>query len=93
MKRSGIHGGSDCNGGNNQKCTINADGSIAGVQSGRCLDANAARVILWSCHGRANQRLTRTWPRGRGARAPGDQAVTGFFRTAAPSRMSPTRKG
>ncbi len=51
-----------CNGGNNQKWTINADGSIAGVQSGRCLDANAngTRVILWSCHGRANQRRTRS---------------------------------
>ncbi|WP_269750626.1 ricin-type beta-trefoil lectin domain protein [Herbidospora daliensis] len=49
----------DRNGGNNQKWTLNTDGSIAGVQSGKCLDANGTRVILWSCHGGNNQKWLR----------------------------------
>jgi hypothetical protein len=32
----------DCNGGTNQQWNVNADGTITGVQSGLCLDANGA---------------------------------------------------
>ncbi|MDX3266441.1 arabinofuranosidase catalytic domain-containing protein, partial [Streptomyces scabiei] len=40
---------------------VNPNGTITGVQSGLCLDANAGgtangtRTILWSCHGGTNQ--------------------------------------
>ncbi|MFI7448617.1 PHB depolymerase family esterase [Nonomuraea sp. NPDC049714] len=55
-----------CHGGDNQKWRLNADGTIAGVRSGLCLDAvgqgtaNGTRIQLYSCHGGANQRWTRT---------------------------------
>ena len=54
-----------CNGQNNQKWTLNANGSITGVGSGLCLDVNGAgtangtAVILWTCNGQANQRWVR----------------------------------
>ncbi|MFI5846075.1 RICIN domain-containing protein [Catenuloplanes sp. NPDC051500] len=54
----------DCNGQPNQQWSVNADGTITGVQSGLCLDvtgnatANGTRIDLWSCHGGANQRWT-----------------------------------
>jgi hypothetical protein len=53
----------NCNGQTNQQWTINSNGTITGVQSGLCLDANGAgtangtKIILWSCNsGQANQR-------------------------------------
>jgi poly(3-hydroxybutyrate) depolymerase len=51
----------DCNGQANQQWTVNANGTVTGVQSGLCLDAtgagtaNGTKVILWSCNGGANQ--------------------------------------
>lgn len=51
----------DCNGQANQQWNLNANGSIAGVQSGLCVDAsangtaNGTRIQLWSCHGGTNQ--------------------------------------
>ncbi|SCE83366.1 Ricin-type beta-trefoil lectin domain-containing protein [Micromonospora matsumotoense] len=51
----------DCNGGANQQWNVNANGTVAGVQSGLCLDANAGatangtKLILWSCNGQQNQ--------------------------------------
>ena len=51
----------DCNGQTNQQWNVNANGTITGVQSGLCLDANGAgtangtKVILWSCNGGTNQ--------------------------------------
>jgi hypothetical protein len=54
----------DCNGQPNQQWNLNADGSIAGVQSGLCLDAagnataNGTKIQLWACHGGTNQRWT-----------------------------------
>jgi hypothetical protein len=53
-----------CNGGTNQQWNVNANGTITGVQSGLCLDANGAgtangtKIILWSCTGGTNQRWT-----------------------------------
>ncbi|MFF0477721.1 endo-1,4-beta-xylanase [Streptomyces sp. NPDC004284] len=55
-----------CWGGDNQKWRLNSDGSIAGVQSGLCLDAAAngtadgTPIQLYSCWGGTNQRWTRT---------------------------------
>ncbi|NGO76333.1 1,4-beta-xylanase [Streptomyces sp. YC504] len=55
-----------CWGGDNQKWRLNSDGSIVGVQSGRCLDATAAGtangtlIQLYSCSNGSNQRWTRT---------------------------------
>ena len=55
----------DCNGGANQKWTINADGTIVGVQSGLCLDvtgastANGTLIEIWTCNGGGNQRWHR----------------------------------
>jgi hypothetical protein len=51
----------DCNGQANQQWTVNAGGTITGVQSGLCLDAYGAgtasgtKIIIWSCNGGANQ--------------------------------------
>ena len=51
----------DCNGQTNQQWNLNSNGTITGVQSGLCLDANGAatangtKIILWSCNGGANQ--------------------------------------
>ncbi|MEU7662048.1 endo-1,4-beta-xylanase [Streptomyces lincolnensis] len=55
-----------CWGGDNQKWRLNSDGSIAGVQSGLCLDtvaggtANGTLIQLSSCSNSGNQRWTRT---------------------------------
>ena len=55
----------DCNGGTNQQWTLNANGTISGVQSGLCLDvngnatANGTTVLLWTCTAAANQRWNR----------------------------------
>ncbi|MFI6115237.1 endo-1,4-beta-xylanase, partial [Kitasatospora sp. NPDC051164] len=55
----------DCNGGADQQWNINADGSIAGVRSGLCLDAvgagtaNATKIQLYTCwSGGSNQKWT-----------------------------------
>jgi hypothetical protein len=51
----------DCTGQTAQQWNVNANGTIAGVQSGLCLDANGAatangtKIILWSCGSGANQ--------------------------------------
>ncbi|MFI7006242.1 endo-1,4-beta-xylanase [Streptomyces sp. NPDC050145] len=55
-----------CWGGDNQKWRLNSDGSIVGVQSGRCLDAagngtaNGTLIQLYSCSNAGNQHWTRT---------------------------------
>ncbi|MEU8893171.1 endo-1,4-beta-xylanase [Streptomyces sp. NPDC048442] len=55
-----------CSGGDNQKWRLNSDGSLTGVQSGRCLDAaangtaNGTLIQLYSCSNGSNQRWTRT---------------------------------
>jgi alpha-galactosidase len=52
----------DCNGGANQRWTLNANGTVSSVSSGLCLDVNAnlttngSAVILWTCTAAANQR-------------------------------------
>ncbi|AUG78663.1 1,4-beta-xylanase [Kitasatospora sp. MMS16-BH015] len=55
----------DCNGGADQQWNANADGSIAGVQSGLCLDAvgagtaNSTKIQLYACwSGGSNQKWT-----------------------------------
>jgi alpha-L-fucosidase len=52
----------DCTSGTNQQWNVNSDGTITGVQSGKCLDAygagtaNGTRIVLWTCNGGANQK-------------------------------------
>ncbi|HEX8343138.1 MAG TPA: ricin-type beta-trefoil lectin domain protein [Actinoplanes sp.] len=54
-----------CGTGTNQQWTLQADGTIRGVQSGRCIDVSAAAtannsaLVLWTCSGATNQRWTR----------------------------------
>jgi lysophospholipase L1-like esterase len=54
----------DCDGQTSQQWNVNADGTITGVQSGLCLDANGrgtangTKLILWSCNGQPNQQWT-----------------------------------
>lgn len=56
----------DCHGGPNQQWTVNADGTIRSVASGRCLEvqggtavvANGSKVGIWDCWGGANQKWT-----------------------------------
>ncbi|MFF0820754.1 non-reducing end alpha-L-arabinofuranosidase family hydrolase, partial [Micromonospora haikouensis] len=49
----------DCNGQSNQQWNVNSNGTISGVQSGRCLDVwgtgNGQQIQLYDCHGQANQ--------------------------------------
>ncbi|HYS41506.1 MAG TPA: RICIN domain-containing protein, partial [Pseudonocardiaceae bacterium] len=51
---------------NNQKWTVNPDGTITGAQYGLCLDANGAGTAngtllqLWTCNGGSNQKWTRS---------------------------------
>jgi len=51
----------DCNGQTSQQWNLNATGTITGVESGLCLDANGAgtangtKIITWSCNSGANQ--------------------------------------
>lgn len=53
-----------CWGADNQKWRLNSDGSIAGVQSGLCLDAvgagtaNGTQLQLYTCSNGSNQRWT-----------------------------------
>jgi lysophospholipase L1-like esterase len=54
----------DCDGQTNQQWNVNTNGTITGVQSGLCLDANGrgtvngTKLILWSCNGQPNQQWT-----------------------------------
>lgn len=49
---------------NNQQWSINSNGTITGVQSNLCLDANGrgtangTKLILWACNGQTNQQWT-----------------------------------
>jgi hypothetical protein len=50
-----------CNGGNNQKWTQQADGTLRGTQSGRCLDdpggsTSPVQLVIWTCNGDNNQK-------------------------------------
>jgi alpha-galactosidase len=53
-----------CNGQANQQWSVNANGTITGVQSGLCLDvtgastADGALAELWTCNGGSNQQWT-----------------------------------
>jgi poly(hydroxyalkanoate) depolymerase family esterase len=73
-----------CDNSNGQKWRLNADGTIASVQSGLCLDvygartANGTQVILWTCNGANNQKWT--------VRGPGTSA------TVRPSGPATTRR-
>ncbi|MEV4116532.1 ricin-type beta-trefoil lectin domain protein, partial [Nonomuraea sp. NPDC049695] len=55
----------DCNGQNNQKWRLNADGTITAVGANKCLDvsgygtANGTKVQIWTCTGGTNQKWTR----------------------------------
>ncbi|MFB9237739.1 non-reducing end alpha-L-arabinofuranosidase family hydrolase, partial [Plantactinospora siamensis] len=54
----------DCNGGANQQWNVNSNGTITGVQSGRCLDVwgtgNGQQVQIYDCSGQANQQFQFT---------------------------------
>jgi endo-1,4-beta-xylanase len=64
----------DCNGGTNQQWNVNANGTISGVQSGRCLDvwgtANGQQVQLYDCHGQANQQWRTNFTSGTTSPSP-----------------------
>ena len=51
-----------CNGQSNQQWNVNSNGTITGVQSGRCLDVwgtgNGQQVQMYDCSGQANQRFS-----------------------------------
>jgi len=51
----------DCNGGANQQWNVNSNGTVTGVQSGRCLDVwgtgNGQQIQLYDCNGQANQQF------------------------------------
>jgi hypothetical protein len=65
----------DCTGGADQKWRLNANGTIVGVQSGKCPDVNGAStadgalVIVYTCGGASN----RTWQRPLGLSTTDDE--------------------
>ncbi len=58
----------DCNNGSNQQWNVNSNGTISGVQSGRCLDVwgtgNGQQVQLYDCHGQTNQQWRTNFTSG-----------------------------
>ncbi|MFF5121248.1 non-reducing end alpha-L-arabinofuranosidase family hydrolase, partial [Dactylosporangium aurantiacum] len=58
----------DCNNGSNQQWNVNANGTISGVQSGRCLDVwgtgNGQQIQLYDCHGQSNQQWRTNFSSG-----------------------------
>jgi endo-1,4-beta-xylanase len=58
----------DCNGQPNQQWNVNSNGTISGVQSGRCLDvwgtANGQQIQLYDCHGQTNQQWRTSFGSG-----------------------------
>jgi Ricin-type beta-trefoil lectin domain len=50
-----------CNGGANQKWTVDSNGTIVGQQSGLCLDVTGGSTTqgtpleIWTCNGQSNQ--------------------------------------
>ncbi len=54
----------ECQGGQNQRWNVNANGTITGVPSGLCLDTdnggtgNGAQTVLRNCNGASTQRWT-----------------------------------
>ncbi|MEH1129658.1 non-reducing end alpha-L-arabinofuranosidase family hydrolase [Micromonospora sp. CPCC 206061] len=58
----------DCNGGANQQWNVNSNGTISGVQSGRCLDVwgtgNGQQIQLYDCHGQTNQQWRTNFTSG-----------------------------
>jgi streptogrisin C len=55
----------NCSGNPAQQFTLNGAGDLVANQSGKCVDiagwnsSSGARLIIWSCHGGANQRWDR----------------------------------
>ncbi|WP_239160535.1 non-reducing end alpha-L-arabinofuranosidase family hydrolase [Virgisporangium ochraceum] len=68
----------DCNGQANQQWNINANGTISGVASGRCLDvwgtANGQQVQLYDCHGQTNQQWRTNFSGGPSSGPSGSQS-------------------
>jgi hypothetical protein len=52
-----------CNGGNSQKWTVNANGTVSNAASGRCLDAagtaDNSPVVVNTCTGVSSQTWTK----------------------------------
>ncbi|HEY3472932.1 MAG TPA: non-reducing end alpha-L-arabinofuranosidase family hydrolase, partial [Amycolatopsis sp.] len=85
----------DCNGQTNQQWNVNANGTIAGVQSGRCLDvwstANGQQIQLYDCHGQANQQWRTDFASGPTSPPPSpSQSPTGSCSLPSTYRWSST---
>jgi endo-1,4-beta-xylanase len=67
----------DCNGQTNQQWNVNSNGTISGVQSGRCLDgwgtANGQQIQLYDCHGQTNQQWRTNFGSGPTSPPPSSQ--------------------
>ncbi|WP_155370691.1 non-reducing end alpha-L-arabinofuranosidase family hydrolase [Catellatospora vulcania] len=64
----------DCNGQTNQQWNVNSNGTISGVQSGRCLDVwgtgNGQQIQLYDCHAQTNQQWRTTFSASPSPSAP-----------------------
>jgi endo-1,4-beta-xylanase len=85
----------DCNGQANQQWNVNANGTIAGVQSGRCLDvwgtANGQQIQLYDCHGQTNQQWRTDFAGGPTSPPPSpSQSPTGSCSLPSTYRWSST---
>ena len=79
----------DCNGQANQQWNVNANGTISGVQSGRCLDvwgtANGQQIQLYDCHGQANQQWRTNFTGGPSSPPPSSSSSSPPAGCALPS--------
>jgi endo-1,4-beta-xylanase len=86
----------DCNGQTNQQWNVNANGTISGVQSGRCLDVwgtgNGQQIQLYDCHGQSNQQWRTAFTSGPTSPPPSSpsQSPTGSCSLPSTYRWSST---
>ncbi len=87
----------DCNGQTNQQWNVNANGTISGVQSGRCLDVwgtgNGQQIQLYDCHGQSNQQWRTNFSSGPTSPPPSSPSQSPSTNCSLPSTYRWTSTG